>query len=122
VQEALHKAVELFNAGRYAEFQDALDAMTSGTRAASERRFYTVLKNLAEAMLQLGDADVEEAATLFGAVARALEEFQPRFRGLNVAALRDDVHVLIGEARETRAGRRAEWAPSRLPRLRIVPQ
>jgi len=33
VHAALLKAVELFNNGRFAEFQDALDGMTSSTRA-----------------------------------------------------------------------------------------
>ena len=55
------KAVELFNSGRFAEFQDALDSMTSSTRASSERQFYTLLKNVAEALLQLSDGDVEDA-------------------------------------------------------------
>jgi hypothetical protein len=29
----------MFNNGQFAAFQDALDSMTSGTRAASERQF-----------------------------------------------------------------------------------
>jgi hypothetical protein len=122
VNEGLLKAVELFNSGRFAEFQDALDAMTSSTRASSERQFYTLLKNLAEALLQLSDGDVEDAETMVGSALRKMDEFMPRFRGLNVAALRDDVQRLLGELRESRAGRREEPAPSRLPRLRILPE
>ena len=121
MNEALLKAVELFNNGRFAEFQDALDGMTSSTRASSERQFYTLLKNISEALLQLSDGDVEEAEAMIAAALRKMDEFVPRFRGLNVAALREDTQRLLGELRESRAGRRAEPAPSRLPRLRVLP-
>ena len=63
---ALLKAVELFNNGRFDEFQDALDAMTSSTRASSERQFYTLLKNIAEALLQLSDGDEQDAEGMLG--------------------------------------------------------
>ena len=122
MQESLLKAVHLFNDGDYAEFQDQLDSMTSHTRAASERRFYTVLKRLAEAMLQLGDGDVEDAVTMLGSALKGLDEFVPRFRGIDVSALRDDVERTIGELRAARDGRRTEHAPSKLPRLRVLPQ
>jgi len=121
VDEALRAAVDLFNQGRFAEFQDALDARTSGTRAHSERQFYTVLKNLAEALLQLSDGDVEDAAAILGPALRKLDDFLPRFRGLNTAALREELQQLFGELRDTREGRKIEIAPSRLPRLRLVP-
>jgi hypothetical protein len=122
VHEALLKAVELFNNGRFAEFQDALDGMTSSTRASSERQFYTLLKNLAEALLQLSDGDEQDAEGMLGSALRKLDGFMPRFRGLNVAALREDMQRLLGELRESRAGKRAEPAPSRLPRLRVLPE
>lgn len=122
MNEALQKAVALFNSGHFAEFQDALDAMTSSTRASSERQFYTLLKNVAEALLQLSDGDVEDAESMIGSALRKMDEFVPRFRGLNVEALREDIQRLLGELRESRAGRRAEPAPSRLPRLRILPE
>ncbi len=122
MNEALLRAVDLFNRGRFAEFQDALDGMTSGTRAPSERKFYTVLKNVAEALLQLSDGDVEDAQAMVRAALGRLEEFKPRFRGLNVAALHEDLQQLVGELRDTREGRKPEIAPSRLPRLRILPQ
>jgi hypothetical protein len=122
VHEGLLKAVELFNAGRFAEFQDALDAMTSSTRASSERQFYTLLKNVAEALLQLSDGDVADAEQMVGSALRKMDEFMPRFRGLNVATLREDMQRLLGELREARAGRREDPAPSRLPRLRVLPE
>ena len=52
---------------------------------------------------------------------RKVDEFVPRFRGLNIEALREDFRRLVLELREVKAGRRAEFAPSRLPRLRILP-
>jgi hypothetical protein len=122
VHAGLLKAVELFNSGRFAEFQDALDGMTSSTRASSERQFYTLLKNVAEALLQLSDGDEQDAEGMLGAALRKMDEFMPRFRGLNVAALREDMQRLLGELRESRAGKRAEPAPSRLPRLRVLPE
>lgn len=122
MNEALLKAVELFNLGRYAEFQDALDAMTSTTRASSERQFYTVLKNVAEGLLQLSDGDIADAEAMIGSATRRLEEFLPRFRGLNTAALREELQQLVGELRDAQAGRKEEMAPSRLPRLRVLPQ
>src|SRR6185436_20714075 len=61
VDENLRNAVELFNAGRFSEFQDALEALTSTTRATSERQFYAVMDNLAEALLQVSDGDAADA-------------------------------------------------------------
>jgi hypothetical protein len=122
VRNAWHEAVELFNNGRFAAFQDALDGMTSHTRAASERQFYTLLKNVAEALLQLSDGDVEDAAGILGDALRKLDAYVPRFRGLNVTALRDDLQRLFSELREVRAGSRTEIAPSKLPRLRLLPE
>jgi predicted ATPase len=122
VNEALFRAVEMFNLGRYAEFQDALDGMTSSTRASSERQFYTVLKNVAEALLQLSDGDLADAEAMLAVALRRLEEFVPRYRALNVAALAEDLQKLVGEIRDARAGRREEHAPTRLPRLRALPE
>ena len=121
MSEALQRAVELFNTGRFAEFQDALDGMTSATRAASERQFYVVLKNVAEALLQLSDGDLADAEAMLSTALRRLEEFQPRFRGLNMAALAEDIQRLVGEIRDMRAGKKADHAPTRLPRLRVLP-
>ena len=122
MSEAWHRAVALFNDGQFQEFQDELDGMTSHTRAPSERQFYTLLKNVAEAMLQLSDGDVEDAVALLGPALRKLDDYVPRFRGLNVSALRDDLQRLFLELRELRTGARTEMAPSRLPRLRLLPE
>lgn len=122
MDEALSAAVALFNGGRFSEFQDALEGLTSATRAPSERQFYTLLNNLAEAVLQLSDGDVEDAAQIVAASLRKVDDFLPRFRGLNVEALRDDFRRLLLELRDVREGRRTELAPSRLPRLRFVPE
>jgi len=122
VHESLGAAVELFNDGRFAEFQDALEGLTSATRAPSERQFYTLLDHLAEALLQLSDGDLEDAETLISSGLRKLDEFVPRFRGLNVAALRDDFQRVLGELRDVKAGKKLDLAPSRLPRLRVLPE
>lgn len=122
MEEPLKKAVELFNDGRFSEFQDALEAMTSGTRAASERHFYTILDNLAEAMLQLSDGDLKDAEEMISSALRKLDEFLPRFRGLNTEALREDFRRILVEIREVQAGRKFELAPSKLPRLRFLPE
>ena len=58
---------------------------------------------------------------MISAELRRLDEFLPRFRGLNVTALRDDYRDVLLELREIRAGRREEHAPSRMPRLRVLP-
>jgi hypothetical protein len=121
MDEPLRVAVELFNDRRFSEFQDALEAMISGTRAASERQFYTVLDNLAESMLQLSDGDVAEAEEIIASALRKVDEFVPRFRGINTDALREDFRRVLLELREVRAGRKDELAPSRLPRLRVLP-
>ena len=122
MDEVLEKAVQLFNDGRYAEFQDAIDAVSVATRAASERQFCTLLNRLAEALLQLSDGDVEDAEKMMAASLRKLDAFLPRFRGLNTQALREDFGRVVLELREVRAGRKADWAPSRLPRLRVLPE
>jgi hypothetical protein len=122
VDETLSRAVALFNDGRYAEFQTAIEGVSSGTRAASERRFYTLLDKLAEGLLRLSDGSAEEAERLVADALRTLDPFRPRFRGLNVDAFREDLQRLVTEIRDGRAGRRAEIAPSRLPRLRALPE
>jgi hypothetical protein len=122
VHESLGAAVQLFNDGRFAEFQDALEGLTSATRAPSERHFYTLLDHLAEALLQLSDGDLQDAETLISSGLRKLDEFVPRFRGLNVAALRDDFQRVLSELREVRAGKKLDLAPSRMPRLRVLPE
>jgi hypothetical protein len=122
VDESLRNAVTLFNDARYAEFQNALEAFTSGTRAASERRFYTLLNNVSEGLLRLSDGDLREAEELVADGLRKLDPFRPRFRGLNVDDFREDLQRLLAEIRDAREGRRAELAPSRLPRLRVLPE
>lgn len=122
MESGLQAAVRLFNEGRFSEFQDALESMTSGTRAPSERQFYTLLNKMAEALLQLSDGDVDESAEILSASLRKLDEFLPRFRGLNTEALRDDFRRVLLELRDVKEGRRAEFAPSRLPRLRFLPE
>jgi hypothetical protein len=122
VDEKLRAAVELFNDGRFSDFQDAMEALTSTTRAASERHFYALLNNLAESLLQLSDGDVQDAEEMVAAALRKLDDFVPRFRGLNVEALREDFRRVVVELRDVRAGRKADAAPSRMPRLRILPE
>ena len=122
MDDALRHAVDLFNAGRFSEFQDALEKVSSATRAVSERHFYALLGNLAEAMLQISDGDLADAEGMIAQALRKLDEFLPRFRGLNVEGLRDDFRNVLVELREVAAGRKTEWAPSRLPRLRVLPE
>ena len=122
MESGLHEAVKLFNEGRFSEFQDALEGMTSTTRAPSERQFYTLLNKLAESLLQLSDGDVDEAADILSASLRKLDDFLPRFRGLNTEALRDEFRRVLLELRDVKEGKRAEVAPSRLPRLRFLPE
>jgi hypothetical protein len=122
METGLPEAVKLFNEGRFSEFQDALEGMTSTTRAPSERQFYTLLNKLAESLLQLSDGDVDEAADIVSASLRKLDDFLPRFRGLNTEALRDEFRRVLLELRDVKEGKRAEVAPSRLPRLRFLPE
>jgi len=120
MDDSLRHAVQLFNEGEFSEFQDALDGLTSNTRASSERQFYSLLDNLAEAMLQLGDGDLLDAEQMIAGALRKLDEFVPRFRDLNVESLRDDFRQVLVELRDAREGRRPDPAPSRMPRLRVV--
>jgi hypothetical protein len=122
VDDKLRAAVQLFNDGSFSEFQDAMEGLTSTTRAASERQFYGLLNKLAEALLQLSDGDLQDAEEIVAASLRKLEDFVPRFRGLNVESLREDFRRVLVELREVRAGRRTEAAPSRMPRLRVLPE
>lgn len=122
MEEGLSRAVELFNDGNFSEFQDAIDSVSSATRASSERQFYTLLNHLAEALLQLSDGDLEDAEAMVAAELRKLDDFVPRFRGLNTEALREDFRRVLVELREVRAGTKTEWAPTKLPRLRVLPE
>jgi hypothetical protein len=121
MDDKLKRAVALFNDGSFSEFQDALESMTSDTRATSERQFYTLMDNLAEALLQLSDGDLADAEEMIAASLRKLDEFMPRFRGLNIEALRDDFRRVLVGIRDARAGK-AEAAPSKMPRLRALPE
>jgi len=121
MDEAFEKAIRLFNDGRFSEFQDLVETFTSGTRAPSERTFYTVLKNLAEALIQLGDGDLGETTQLLTAALRKLDDFLPRYRDINVTALRDEFRTVLLDVREAQEGRRRESVPARLPRLRVLP-
>ncbi len=120
MDEAFRAAIALFNDGRYAEFQDALEALISSTRAVSDRQFFAVLDNLAESLLQLSDGDADEAEDILNLALRKLDEFVPRFRGINVEALREDFRRLMMELRQKRGEPEADLAPARLPRLRIL--
>jgi|RhiMetdeSRZDD1v2_1073273.scaffolds.fasta_scaffold214973_2 uncharacterized protein YecA (UPF0149 family) len=121
MDESLRVAIELFNEQQFSEFQDALEGMISHTRAASERQFYVLLDNLAESLLQLSDGDVSEAEEIISAALRKMDEFVPRFREINTEALREDFRRVLLELREVQAGRKFEFAPSKLPRLRVLP-
>ena len=96
--------------------------LTTNEVHPGERQFYTLLNKLSEALLQLSDGDVQDAEEIVAASLRKLDDFVPRFRGLNVEALREDFRRVVVELREVRAGRKADAAPSRLPRLRILPE
>lgn len=122
MDDSLRAAVDLFNDGRFSEFQDAIEKVASATRAVSERHFYALLGNLAEALLQLSDGDIADAEGMISGCLRKLDEFMPRFRGLNVETLREDFRRIVMEIREVQAGRRTDFAPSRMPRLRILPE
>lgn len=121
MDDALRAAVELFNASRFTEFQDALEGIAARTRAASELHFYTLLGHLAEGLHQIGNAKFESAEALLQPSLRKLEAYVPRFRGLNVEALREDFLQVMGALREARAAGRSELHLERLPRLRALP-
>jgi hypothetical protein len=122
VDESLRAAVILFNHGRFVEFQDALEGVAGSTRAPSERQFYRSLSLLAEALHQLSNHELDKAEQTLGRFLRKLDEFVPRFRGLNVEALRDETSRTMVEIREVRAGRKPEFDPKHLPRLRALPE
>jgi hypothetical protein len=122
VDASLRAAVTLFNHGRFVEFQDALEGVAGSTRAPSERQFYRSLSQLAEALHQLSNHELEKAEQTLGRFLRKLDEFVPRFRGLNIEALRDETSRTMVEIRDVRAGRKAEFDPKQLPRLRALPE
>jgi hypothetical protein len=122
VDESLRAALTLFNHGRFVEFQDALEGVAGSTRAPSERQFYRSLSLLAEALHQLSNHELEKAEQTLGRFLRKLDEFVPRFRGLNVEALRDETSRTMVEIREVRSGRKLEFDPKLLPRLRALPE
>jgi hypothetical protein len=122
VDENLQAAVVLFNNARFDEFQERLEEVAVATRAQSERQFYTSLARLAEALHQVSVGDLADAEAILAPALRKLDAFVPRFRGLNVEALRDDFRAVLTEIREVREGRKAELTIKRLPRLRILPE
>jgi hypothetical protein len=119
---SLRTAVTLFNQQRFVEFQDALEGLAGATRAPSERQFYRVLSTLAESLHQVSNHDLQKAEETLGPALRKLDEFVPRFRGLNVEALREQFQRTLIEVREVRAGKKPEFDPKHLPRLRVLPE
>lgn len=122
MDDSLRAAVVLFNHGRFVEFQDALEGVAGATRAPSERQFYRNLSLLAEALHQLSNHELDKAEEALGRALRKLDEFVPRFRGLNVEALREEMRRAMVEIRDLRGGRKAEFDPKLLPRLRVLPE
>ena len=124
VDDALRPAVELFNHGRFTEFQDALEKVAAATRAASERQFYTLLAppGRGAASRSATTTSTSAEATHRAASLRKLDEFVPRFRGLNIEALREDFRACSGAARGARGAQDASSAPTQLPRLRVLPE
>jgi len=122
MDESLRAAVVLFNHGRFVEFQDALEGVAGTSRATSERQFYRNLALLAEALHQLSNHELDKSEEVLGRVLRKLDEFVPRFRGLNVEALRDEVRRTMVEIRDVRTGSKPEFDPKHLPRLRVLPE
>jgi len=118
---SLRAAVDLFNQQRFVEFQDALEGVAAATRARSERQFYKSLSTLAEALHQVSNHELQKAEDALGPALRKLDDFVPRFRSLNVEALRDDFRKCLTEIRDVRQGRKPEFDPTRLPRLRVLP-
>ncbi len=122
MDESLRAAVVLFNHGRFVEFQDALEGVAGTSRATSERQFYRNLALLAEALHQLSNHELDKAEEALGRGLRKLDEFVPRFRGLNVEALREEVRRAMVEIRDVRTGSKPEFDPKHLPRLRVLPE
>ena len=120
MDESLRAAVELFNDGQFTAFQDSLETVVARTRATSERQFYTLLRHLAEALHQISNAEFESAEELIQPAMRKLEEYVPRFRGLNIEAFREDFSRVMNELHEVRSGRKREFGVDKLPRLRIL--
>ena len=120
MDDALRAAVVLFNHGRFVEFQDALEGVATATRAPSERQFYRSLALLAEGLHQLSNHDLDKAEEALGRFLRKVDEFVPRFRALNVEALREDVRRTVSDIRDLRAGKKAEFDPKQLRRLRVL--
>ena len=119
---SLRAAVALFNERRFVEFQDALEGLAGSTRAPSERQFYKILSTLAESLHQLSNHELQKAEETLGPALRKLDKFVPRLRGLNVEALREEFQRTLTEVRDVRAGRKPEFDPKHLPRLRVLPQ
>jgi hypothetical protein len=118
---SLRTAVALFNQQRFVEFQDALEGVAGATRAPSERKFYKILSTLAESLHQVSNHDLQKAEETLSPALRQLDTFVPRFRELNVEALREEFQRTLTEVREVRAGRKPEFDPKHLPRLRVLP-
>jgi hypothetical protein len=122
VDESLRAAVVLFNNARFVEFQDTLEGVAVPTRAPSERQFYRILSLLAEGLHQLSNHELDKAEEALGRFLRKVDGYVPRFRGLNVESLREEVRRTVVEIRDLRAGKKAEFDPKHLPRLRVLPE
>jgi hypothetical protein len=120
MDESLRTAVALFNDGQFTAFQDSLENVVARTRATSERQFYTILRHLAEALHQISNAEFESAEGMIRPAMRKLEEYVPRFRGLNIEAFREDFSRVLAELQEVRSGRKREFGIDKLPRLRVL--
>ena len=69
------RAVELFNNGRFAEFQDALEGLHLGhPRRLRAAVLHAAQERLAEALLQLSDGDAQDAEEMIAHRLRKLDD------------------------------------------------
>lgn len=102
--EALRYGSRLFNAGKFYEAHEAWEDVWRPMHGA-ERDFFRGLIQFAVAMKKAHEGNPEGVLRLLERVDALLAPYEPRHRGVDVAALRENARVLRAEAAAWQTGR-----------------
>jgi len=97
------RGVRLFNEGRYFECHDVLEELWRET-FGEERLFDQGLIQAAVAMFHLENNNLGGAARMFEAACTKLGTYPPRYKGIDLRRLREDLDRCRAWLREMRSG------------------
>ena len=118
---ALHRAIELFNAGRYEEAHEGFEVLWESTQ--DERSdFYKGLIQASIALYHYERGNLAGAAKLYSGHRRLLGRYSPSFEGVDVGALLADMQRFLVPAVRGLAAADAKFDREARPLIRMSAQ